>query len=91
MGVEENKAVVQRLFDAINNGSLDELPQVIAPDVVDHNAVIFMQPEGPGGVQEGIRLLLQGFPDLHLTTAEIRGTADRLRMLTQLGILPDIG
>jgi hypothetical protein len=42
-------------------------------------------------VQEGIRLLLQGFPDLHLTTAEIRGSADRLRMLTQLGILPDIG
>jgi steroid delta-isomerase-like uncharacterized protein len=141
VGLEENKAVVQRLFDAINNGDLDELPQVVAPDVVDHNAVIFTQPEGPGGVQEGIRMLLQGFPDLHLTTqellaegdqvvarftmsgtntgdyrglpaptqqrfqseaitimriadgrvAEIRGTADRLGMLTQLGILPDIG
>jgi hypothetical protein len=25
MGLEENKVVVQRLFDAINNGSLDEL------------------------------------------------------------------
>jgi predicted ester cyclase len=141
VGLEENKAVVQRLFDAINNGDLDELPQVVAPDVVDHNAVIFTQPEGPGGVQEGIRMLLQGFPDLHLTTqellaegdqvvarftmsgtntgdyrglpaptqqrfqseaitimriadgrvAEIRGPADRLGMLTQLGILPDIG
>jgi ketosteroid isomerase-like protein len=141
MGLEENKAVVQRLFDAISSGSLDELPGVVAPDVVDHNAVIFMQPEGPGGVQEGVRMLLQGFPDLHLTTqellaegdqvvvrfttsgtntgdyrglpaptqqhfeteaiavlrvadgriAEIRGTADRLGMLTQLGILPDIG
>jgi ketosteroid isomerase-like protein len=40
MGLEENKAVVQRLFGAINNGNLDELPQVVAPDVVDHNAVI---------------------------------------------------
>jgi len=141
MGLEENKAVVQRFFDAINNGDLDELPEVVAPDVVDHNAVIFMQPEGPGGVREGVRMLLQGFPDLRLTTqellaegdrvaarftvsgtntgdyrglpaptqqhfeseaiailriadgrvAEIRGTADRLGMLTQLGILPDIG
>ena len=141
MGLEENKAVVQRLFDAINNGNLDELPQVVASDVVDHNAVIFMQPEGPGGAREGIGMLLQGFPDLRLTTedliaegdrvaarfttsgtntgdyrglpaptqqhfeseaiailriadgrvAEIRGTADRLGMLTQLGILPDIG
>jgi steroid delta-isomerase-like uncharacterized protein len=138
MGLEENEAVVQRLFDAISNGNLDELPQVVAPDVVDHNAVIFMQPEGSGGVREGIRMLLQGFPDLRLTTedliaegdrvaarfttsgtntgdyrglpaptqqhfeseaiailriadgrvAEIRGTADRLGMLTQLGIRP---
>jgi steroid delta-isomerase-like uncharacterized protein len=141
MSLEDNKAVVQRLLDAINNGDLDELPRVVAADVVDHNAVIFMQPEGPGGVQEGVRMLLQGFPDLHLATqeliaegdrvaarfimsgtntgdyrglpaptrqpfqseaiailriadgkvAEIRGTADRLGMLTQLGILPDIG
>jgi ketosteroid isomerase-like protein len=141
MGLEENKAVVQRLFDAINNGRLDELPQVVAPDVVDHNAVIFMQPEGPGGVEEGVRMLLPGFPDLQLLTqellaegdqvvarftmsgtntgnyrglpaptgqhfeseaiailriadgrvAELRGTADRLGMLTKLGILPDLG
>ena len=141
MGLEENKAIVQRLFDAINSGKLDELPEVVDPDVVDHNAVIFMQPEGSGGVEEGVRMLLRGFPDLQLTTqellaegdqvvarftisgtntgdyrglpaptrqhfeseaiailrivdgrvAELRGTADRLGMLTQLGILPDIG
>jgi predicted ester cyclase len=141
VGLEENRAVAQRLFDAINNASLDELPQVVTGEVVDHNAVIFMQPEGPGGVEEGIRMLLQAFPDLHLTTqellaegdkvvarftmsgtntgdyrglpaptqqyfeseaiailriadgrvAELWGTADRLGMLTQLGILPDLG
>jgi predicted ester cyclase len=78
MGLEENKAVVQRVFDAINTGSLDELPEVVAPDVVDHNAVIFMQPEGPGDVQEGVRMLLQGFPDLHLTTEELVAEGDQL-------------
>jgi steroid delta-isomerase-like uncharacterized protein len=141
MSLQENKAVASRLFEAINSGNLDELPEVVAADVVDHNAVIFMEPDGPGGVQEGIRMLLQGFPDLLLRTeeliaegdqvvarftmsgtntgdyrglpaptqqhfeseaiailriadgkvAEVRGTADRLGMLTQLGILPDIG
>jgi hypothetical protein len=55
MGLEENKAVVQRLFDAINNGRLDELR------IADGRVV------------------------------ELRGTADRLGMLTQLGILPDLG
>ena len=80
MGLHENKAVVQRLFDAINNGRLDELPQVVAPDVVDHNAVIFMQPEGPGGVEEGVRMLLVGFPDLQLTTRPgLRFTSSKAR------------
>jgi predicted ester cyclase len=78
MGLDENKTVVQRLFDAINNGRLDELPQVVAPDVVDHNAVIFMQPEGPGGVEEGVRMLLQGFPDLRLTTQELLAEGDQV-------------
>ena len=100
-----------------------------------------MQPDGPGGIDEGIRMLLAGFPDLEIRVeeviaeadrvvarfatsgtntgeyrglpaptnehfenegiailriddgkvAEVRGTADRLSMLVQLGILPDIG
>lgn len=141
MTVEDNKAVVERLFDAINTNELDRLPDVVSADVVDHNAVIFMQPDGPGGVEEGVRMLLVGFPDLHLAVeeliaegdrvvarftmsgtntgdyrglpeptdryfeneaiailrlsdgkvTEIHGTADRLSMLVQLGILPDIG
>ncbi|HKQ01733.1 MAG TPA: ester cyclase [Actinomycetes bacterium] len=78
MGLEENKAVVQRLFDTINSGSLDELPQIVAPDVVDHNAVIFMQPEGAGSVEEGVRMLLQGFPDLRLTTQELLAEGDQV-------------
>jgi predicted ester cyclase len=78
MGLEENKAVVHRLFDTINNGRLDELPEVVAPDVIDHNAVIFMQPEGPGGVQEGVRMLLQGFPDLHLAVKELIAEGDQV-------------
>jgi ketosteroid isomerase-like protein len=104
VGLDENKAVVQRLFDAINNGRLDELPQVVAPDVVDHNAVIFMQPEGLSGTNTGDYRGLPAPTGQHFESEaiailriadgrveELRGTADRLGMLTQLGILPDIG
>jgi steroid delta-isomerase-like uncharacterized protein len=141
VNIDDNKAVVTRLVDSINTGALDRLAELVSSDVVDHNAVIFMQPEGPGGVEEGIRMLLIGFPDLRLDVhelvgegdsvvvrltvsgtnlgeyrglpqptnqrfemeavaifrledgkvAEIRGAADRLGMLVQLGILPDIG
>ncbi len=141
MSIDDNKAVVTRLVESINSRALDLLAELVASDVVDHNAVIFMQPEGPGGAEEGIRMLLAGFPDLriaihdligeadtvvarltvsgtnlgeyrglpqptnqrfemeavaifrleHGTVVEIHGTADRLGMLVQLGILPDIG
>jgi predicted ester cyclase len=141
MDLQQNKTVVRHLFEVINNGELDQLRDVVDANVVDHNAVIFMQPEGPGAVEDGIRLLRQGFPDLRINieelvaegdqvvarltmsgtntgeyrglpaptqqhfiseaiailriadakVTEIRGTTDRLGMLTQLGILPDIG
>jgi predicted ester cyclase len=141
MDLQQNKTVVRHLFEVINNGELDQLREVVDANVVDHNAVIFMQPEGPGAVEDGIRLLRQGFPDLRINieelvaegdqvvarltmsgtntgeyrglpaptqqhfiseaiailriadakVTEIRGTTDRLGMLTQLGILPDIG
>jgi steroid delta-isomerase-like uncharacterized protein len=139
--IDDNKAVVTRLVESINTRALGRLSELVAADVVDHNAVIFMQPEGPGGVEEGIRMLVSAFPNLridvheligeadtvvarltvsgtnlgayrglpepsnqHFETeavaifrldngkvAEIHGTADRLGMLVQLGILPDIG
>jgi steroid delta-isomerase-like uncharacterized protein len=141
VNVDDNKAVVVRLVETINTRALDHMAELVARDVVDHNAVIFMQPEGPGGVEEGVRMLLVAFPDLRIDVhdligeeetvaatmtvsgtnlgeyrglpqptnqrfemeavaifrledgkvAEIHGTADRLGMLVQLGILPDIG
>lgn len=141
MDTATNTLTVHRLLDAINDGALQALPDVVAAGVVDHNAVIFMQPDGPGGVAKGVAMLLEGFPDLHITVDdtvaerdtvvvrltmtgtntgpyrglpeptqrtfvaeaiamfrleggkihEIRGVADRLAMLTQLGLLPDLG
>jgi ketosteroid isomerase-like protein len=53
MDLQQNKAVVRHLFEVINNGELDQLRDVVDANVVDHNAVIFMQPEGPGAVEDG--------------------------------------
>jgi predicted ester cyclase len=113
----------------------------VAKDIVDHNKIIFAQPQLPGGVVEGIRMLLVAFPNLSVAVerlvgegdyvvaqvrmvgtntgpyprvpepterhtewesmvlfrieygkiAELWGTSDRMGMLTQLAILPDIG
>ena len=76
VSIDDNKAVVTRLVDSINTRALDRLAELVSSDVVDHNAVIFMQPEGPGGVEEGIRMLLVGFPDLRLDVHELIGEVD---------------
>ncbi len=142
MSAEQNKDVARRLLEGVfgdkDVGLIDEL---VADNVVDHNKIILAQPEGPGGVAEGIRTFLVAFPDVsvdvqHLVgeddyvvarfrmagtntgpyprvpeptgkhtewesillfriedgkIAELWGTSDRMGMLTQLGILPDIG
>jgi predicted ester cyclase len=142
VSVEQNKIVAERFFEEVfNNKKTESVDELVAGDVVDHNRIIFAQPEGPGGVAEGIRMLLVAFPDLSATVerlvgeddyvvakvrlagtntgpyprvpeptgrhtewesmvlfrieggkiAELWGTSDRMGMLTQLGILPDIG
>ncbi len=39
MSVEENKAVIRRLFEAMNDQNLDALDELVAEDVVNHSAV----------------------------------------------------
>jgi predicted ester cyclase len=142
VSIDGNKAVAKKLFGAVfNNRRVELVDELVADDVVDHNRLIFAQPEGPGGVVEGIRMLLAAFPDMSAAVerlvgeadcvvvkvrmagtntgpyprvpepteqhaewnsmvllriedgkiAELWGISDRMGMLTQLGILPDIG
>ncbi len=142
MSVERNKVLAERYFEEVfNNKKVELVDELVAANVVDHNRIIFAQPEGPGGVAEGVRMLLVAFPDLSAAVerlvgeeayiaakvrmagtntgpyqrvpeptgrhtewesmvlfriengkiAELWGVSDRMGMLTQLGILPDIG
>ena len=77
MSVEQNKVVARRLFEEVFNDKKVELvDELVADDVVDHNKIIFAQPEGPGGVAEGIRMLLVAFPDLSVDVERLVGEED---------------
>jgi predicted ester cyclase len=66
--VEENKAVVRRLFEEVFNQKRPEmLEELLADDTVDHNKIIFSEPEGSGGMAEGVRMLLVTFPGSEAT------------------------
>jgi hypothetical protein len=55
MSIDENKAVAKKLFgEVFNDRRVELVDEIVADDgVVDHNRIIFAQPEGPGGVAEG--------------------------------------
>ena len=77
LSVEENKAVVRRFFEEVFNEKRPEvLEELVTDAVVDHNKIIFTEPESPGGMVEGVRMLLVAFPDLEATVKHRVGEED---------------
>ena len=77
VSVVQNKIVAERFFEEVfNNKTVELVDELVAGDVVDHNRIIFAQPEGPGGVAEGIRMLLVAFPDLSASVERLVGEED---------------
>jgi predicted ester cyclase len=74
--VEENKAVIRRIFDEIiNQGNLDLADELLTPDTEVH--VPFADPgSGPQALKKIVGGLREGFPDLHLEIDEIIGADD---------------
>ena len=77
MSVEENKVVVRRLFEEVFDQKQPELIEELVTDgVVDHNKIVFTEPDVPGGMSEGVRMLLVAFPDLETTVLHQVGEGD---------------
>ena len=48
VSVEQNKIVAERFFEEVfNNKKVEVVDELVSGDVVDHNKIIFAQPEGP--------------------------------------------
>jgi predicted ester cyclase len=77
LSVEENKTIVRRFFEEVFSQKRPELVEEFLDDgVVDHNKIIFTEPDAPGGMAQGIRMLLVAFPDLQTTVMHQVGEDD---------------
>ncbi len=65
MPAEENKAIVRRAYEAINQNNLDALDEMVAPDITDHDPA---PGQGPGleGVKQYFSSLHTAFPDFQM-------------------------
>ncbi len=66
MSLQDNKTVIQRLYDAFSTGDLKVMDEVFAANVVD---LLPLQGQTPGveGFKERLTRLRNSFPDLSFT------------------------
>jgi len=75
----KNKDLMARYFqEAWNEGRLDVLDELIAPDFVNHNPAIPGLPNGPEGVKPIMAGFRAGFPDLRFDIEDQIEEGDRV-------------
>jgi predicted SnoaL-like aldol condensation-catalyzing enzyme len=77
VALEDNKAVVMRIFDETwNQGKLNVLDEVLTPETLFHSPI---RPEpmlGAGPLKGIVSFLKSGFPDIQFTVDDIFGAGD---------------
>ena len=74
MSLEENKAIVRKMYETLNKRNLAITDEFIAPDYIDHTN----QLRGPEGVKQFITQLLNSFPDFYVNIEDIIGEEDKV-------------
>ncbi len=77
MSAEENKAIVRRAYDAMNQNNLDALDEMAASDVTDHDAGPGQAP-GLEGVKQLFSSLHAAFPDFHMEVEDMIAEGDKV-------------
>lgn len=68
MKIQQNEKIIKRYFEeAWNQGKLEVLDEIIAPNYVNHSPGMPNPPPGPEGLKPIIKGLRKAFPDLHFT------------------------
>jgi len=76
MSLEENKAIIRKMIEAVNLQNLASLDELIASDCVYHmNAQQIQGLEVLKRVMEGE---FKGFPDLHVTIEDLMAEGDKV-------------
>jgi steroid delta-isomerase-like uncharacterized protein len=82
VSLEPNKELVRRLYEeAFNEGDLDLVDELVAPDVVTHNPIILDAPTGPDSIRGGLEMIRKAFPDFHVEVEDLIAEGDRVAVL----------
>jgi steroid delta-isomerase-like uncharacterized protein len=76
MSTEENKALMRRWIEAVNQGNLEVFDELCAPDFVYHDASKTMQGLEP--YKQVLSMYLTAIPELHITLEDVIAEGDRV-------------
>jgi predicted SnoaL-like aldol condensation-catalyzing enzyme len=74
--LEENKALVDRLTKAFNEGNLDIIDEIVALHFVGHNPLSPVDIQGPAGLKAFFAALRTAMPDVHHPSWTVIGDGD---------------
>ncbi len=74
---DENKAVVRRMYQAIGEGDLAVLADLIDDDLIEHEEFPGLEPNKQG-VLQFFQQLRKAFPDLRMTAEDLIAEGDKV-------------
>ena len=78
MSAEENKTIVRRFWDVWEEGNIDLVDELLAPDYTNHSPGTPDQPTGPEGVKGVVAMFQSAIPDLRVVVEDMIAEGDKV-------------
>ena len=78
MSAEENKAIVRRFWGVWEEGNIDLVDELLAPDYINHTPASPDQPTGPEGVKGVVAMFRSAIPDLRVVVEDMIAEGDKV-------------
>ena len=78
MSAEENKAMVRRFWGVWEEGNIDLVDELLAPDYINHTPASPDQPTGPEGVKGVVAMFRSAIPDLRVVVEDMIAEGDKV-------------
>jgi predicted ester cyclase len=84
MTTQDNKALVRRFYEEIDNGNLSIIDELVSKDYIDHNPTPWFAP-GLEGVKQSFKLFAEATPGYHKIEDQIAEDDKVVTRLTSYG------
>ncbi len=78
MSAEESKAIVRQFWGVWEEGNIDLVDELLAPDYVNHTPASPDQPTGPEGVKGVVAMFRSAIPDLRVVVEDMIAEGDKV-------------